>query len=228
MWVYPYIHVLTCCLIFIELRKLCWATWPALSWIDIIAVILWLRTELLSEWIKLSSPNHQYSAADIPPSNHSLILSSRHQYPFPPPLQTLSVTVCQAMELPAMDMGGVSDPYVKVWTPGSQDMPCTLVEFHTTKGNTRLALYTIVWLSALCSQTSVWNTQGFLFLRFSSSRRRRGWRSLRRRCTGRRSTPSSTRRSSSRTSRMRTPLTRPWCSPFSTTTDFPSTIVLER
>ena len=28
--------------------------------------------------------------------------------------QTLSVTVCQAMELPAMDMGGVSDPYVKV------------------------------------------------------------------------------------------------------------------
>jgi synaptotagmin-1 len=29
--------------------------------------------------------------------------------------QTLSVTVCQAMELPAMDMGGVSDPYVKVF-----------------------------------------------------------------------------------------------------------------
>ena len=28
--------------------------------------------------------------------------------------QTLSVTVCQAMELPAMDLGGVSDPYVKV------------------------------------------------------------------------------------------------------------------
>ena len=28
--------------------------------------------------------------------------------------QTLSVTVIQAMELPAMDMGGVSDPYVKV------------------------------------------------------------------------------------------------------------------
>ena len=28
--------------------------------------------------------------------------------------QTLSVRVCQAMELPAMDMGGVSDPYVKV------------------------------------------------------------------------------------------------------------------
>ena len=31
--------------------------------------------------------------------------------------QTLSVTVCQAMELPAMDMGGVSDPYVKVRFP---------------------------------------------------------------------------------------------------------------
>jgi len=29
--------------------------------------------------------------------------------------QTLSVTVIQAMELPAMDMGGVSDPYVKVF-----------------------------------------------------------------------------------------------------------------
>jgi len=29
--------------------------------------------------------------------------------------QTLSVTVCQAMELPAMDLGGVSDPYVKVF-----------------------------------------------------------------------------------------------------------------
>eukprot|EP00092_Neocalanus_flemingeri_P021345 GFUD01023134.1.p1 GENE.GFUD01023134.1~~GFUD01023134.1.p1 ORF type:complete len:426 (+),score=161.42 GFUD01023134.1:54-1331(+) len=29
--------------------------------------------------------------------------------------QTLSVTVCQAMELPAMDMGGVSDPYVKIF-----------------------------------------------------------------------------------------------------------------
>ena len=28
--------------------------------------------------------------------------------------QTLSVTVIQAMELPAMDLGGVSDPYVKV------------------------------------------------------------------------------------------------------------------
>ena len=28
--------------------------------------------------------------------------------------QTLSVTVIQAIELPAMDMGGVSDPYVKV------------------------------------------------------------------------------------------------------------------
>ena len=28
--------------------------------------------------------------------------------------QTLSVTVIQAMELPAMDMGGVSDPYIKV------------------------------------------------------------------------------------------------------------------
>ena len=32
-----------------------------------------------------------------------------------------------------MDMGGVSDPYVKVWTPGSQDMPCTLAEFHTNQ-----------------------------------------------------------------------------------------------
>jgi len=29
--------------------------------------------------------------------------------------QTLSVTIIQAMELPAMDMGGVSDPYVKVF-----------------------------------------------------------------------------------------------------------------
>jgi synaptotagmin-1 len=29
--------------------------------------------------------------------------------------QTLSVTVIQAMELPAMDMGGVSDPYVKIF-----------------------------------------------------------------------------------------------------------------
>jgi len=29
--------------------------------------------------------------------------------------QTLAVTVIQAMELPAMDMGGVSDPYVKVF-----------------------------------------------------------------------------------------------------------------
>merc|ERR1719507_1749451 len=29
--------------------------------------------------------------------------------------QTLSVTVIQAMELPAMDLGGVSDPYVKVF-----------------------------------------------------------------------------------------------------------------
>ena len=40
--------------------------------------------------------------------------------------QTLSVTVIQAMELPAMDMGGVSDPYVKVikWPscPGSHSL----------------------------------------------------------------------------------------------------------
>ena len=43
--------------------------------------------------------------------------------------QTLSVTVVQAMELPAMDMGGVSDPYVKVWTPGNQDLPCTCANY---------------------------------------------------------------------------------------------------
>ena len=75
-----------------------------------------------------------------------------------PSLQTLSVTVCQAMELPAMDMGRVSDPYVKVWTPGSQDMPCTLVEFDTSKGNTRLALFTYQCHSLLCTARRVFGT----------------------------------------------------------------------
>ena len=107
-------------------------------------------------------------------------------------------------------------------------MPCTLAEFHTYKGNTRLALYTYLWLPALYSQTSVWNTQGFLFPRSSSSLRPRGWRSLRRRCTGRPSTPSSTRPSFSRTSLTPTPLTRRWCLPSLTMTDFQSTIELGR
>ena len=40
-----------------------------------------------------------------------------------------------------MDMGGVSDPYVKVWIPGSQDMPCIVVEFHQRQHET-CPLYT--------------------------------------------------------------------------------------
>lgn len=33
----------------------------------------------------------------------------------PPPRQQLMVGIIQAAELPAMDMGGTSDPYVKVY-----------------------------------------------------------------------------------------------------------------
>ena len=46
--------------------------------------------------------------------NERVFFASRYELKYDFNTQTLVVKVVQATDLPAMDMGGVSDPYVKV------------------------------------------------------------------------------------------------------------------
>ena len=58
--------------------------------------------------------------------------------------QTLNVTVIQCSELPALDMGGTSDPYVKVNTISLEF--AHILHTHTYHVHTAIQVYTHLYL----------------------------------------------------------------------------------